>query len=51
MGKILILHNIFELRFDFENMLPGLALSCDLDGRPSLINRFPFLYGIHKAQR
>ena len=42
MGKILILQDIFELRFDFENMLLGLALSSDLDGRSSLINRLPF---------
>ena len=32
----------FELSFGFDDMLPGLALSCDLDGRPSLINRLPF---------
>ena len=34
-----------ELSFGFEDMLPGLALSYDLDGRPaSLINRLPFQY-------
>ena len=32
----------FDLGFGFEDMLPGLALSCDLDGRPTLINRLPF---------
>ena len=42
MGKIPFLQDIFELSFGFEDMLPGLALSCDLDGRPSLINRLPF---------
>ena len=25
-----------------EDMLSGLAISCDLDGRPSMINRLPF---------
>ena len=44
MGKIPFLQDIFELSFGFEDMLPGLALSYDLDGRPkaSLINRLPF---------
>ena len=42
MGKILSLLDIFELRFDFENKLSGLALSFVLDGRPTLINRLSF---------
>ena len=25
-----------------EDMLSGLAISCDLNGRPSMINRLPF---------
>ena len=47
MDKILILQVNFELRFDIKNMLSGLALSCDLDGRPSPINRLPILYILH----
>ena len=31
-----------ELIFGFEDMLPGLALSCDPNARPSLINRLSF---------
>ena len=34
----------FELSFGFEDVLPGLVLSCALAGRPSLINRLPFQY-------
>ena len=33
---------ICELRMVIEDMLSGLALSCDLDGRSSMINQLPF---------
>ena len=33
MGKFHFCKIFFELSFGFEDMLSGLALSCDLDGR------------------